>query len=438
MSLRVLALLALMLVTALGSVFWFGISGDGADAPQGLHSPPRIAVTPVSVAGDASGLAALAEPLRDDIASGLARFSMLAVASPGNADQARYRLDSTLQQTGDSVRVSARLIDNDDGRQVWGERYDRDLNGASMLSIQDDLTDHIVASVADPYGALMRDWQAPVSRKSPADLTPYEAVVRHAIYRQRLDPDDHRITRDLLERVAEAAPDNSDVFATLAAVTIEEIKHDYNRKPDAGARALAAARRAVELDPDNAYAWFELAEVQFFLRNTGAFRSAAERAMALNPRDTEAMAMLGILMGYSGDWERGYEWTARAMQLNPNHPGWYRFNHFFDAYRQGEYEQALDIALRINQPGYFADPYARAMAHGQLGNREAAEQAAQEFVSLLPEGLETWREKHSDVWMYAVPDLQKQIVDGLRKAGLKIDRGTDRNAGSVAGDSGPD
>ncbi|MBT8473497.1 MAG: TIR domain-containing protein, partial [Marinicaulis sp.] len=420
-----------IVAAAIVAIVWFGVSSEtGKEAVQhaleeqtGLTAPPRIAVTPIKVAGDVAALSGMAETLREDIASGLSRFSLIDVAALAQSDVASYQLDATLRQTGDDLRLTARLIDIDSGRQVWGETFDRNIAGKSAFEIQDDLKDHLVASVADPYGALMRDLQAPVARKNAENLTPFEAVLRHSIYRQRLSAEDHVIARAALERAAEKAPNNADVFASLAAVTIEEIKHDYNWKPDADKRALNAARRAVELDPDNAYAWFELAEVQYFLGDLGAFRSAAERAIELNPRDTEALAMLGILTGYAGDWDRGRELTTRAMALNPNHPGWYRFNVFFDAYRQGNYNEALQIAERIRQPDYFADAYARAIAHAQLGQIQAAERAAQKFISLLPDGFETWREKHLEVWMYAQPALQEQIIEGLEKAGLKIDGG---------------
>ena len=58
-------------------------------------------------------------------------------------------------------------------------------------------------------------------------------------------------------------------------------------------------------------------------------------------------------MAYAGDWDRGCALVERARQLNPNHPGWYWFPVFFNAYRKGDYNGALDAALKINMPGYF-------------------------------------------------------------------------------------
>ena len=83
------------------------------------------------------------------------------------------------------------------------------------------------------------------------------------------------------------------------------------------------------------------------------------------------------------------------MALNPDHPGWYRFSAFFNEYRQGHYKDALDIAERINIPGYFAARYASAISHAQLGNGREATAALEEFVALWPNAKETFKEKAS-------------------------------------------
>ena len=134
------------------------------------------------------------------------------------------------------------------------------------------------------------------------------------------------------------------------------------------------------------------------------------------------MALMGILLGYSGDWERGVELTTRAMTLNPHHPGWYRFTTFFDMYHRGDYAAALAIAQRINMPDYFASHYALAIAHAQLGNLDAARRAAQDILRIYPDFEEEIYEGHLEKWMYAQPDLIGHIVDGLQKAGLRVQR----------------
>jgi TolB-like protein len=384
----------------------------GAAADVMAPSEPRIAVAAIKVRDDDPELSNLAAALSEDIASGLSRFSYLLVATQAAENAAaepgaRYVLEGTLRRSAGTLRLTTRLLDLESGEQIWGETFDRVFDPAVLLATQDDLTAHVVASVADPYGALMRHLCNGVAMMAPEEMTPYQTILRFFIYRQRIDAEDHLVTRNAL------------IQAGLAELYTEEYKHDYNPLPGSLDRALATARRAVDMEPDNAYANFVLAEVHYFRQDLGAFRAAAERAIALNPRDSDAMAMIGIMMGYGGDWVGSVELTTRAMALNPNHPGWYRFNTFFNEYRQGNYEEALAIAERINMPNYFADPYVRAMTHAQLGQAREAEQALNEFRALWPGiDLQSLKDEHLNKWMFAQPDLIDQIVHGLRKAGM--------------------
>ena len=200
----------------------------------------------------------------------------------------------------------------------------------------------------------------------------------------------------------------------------EEYAHGFNLKPDPLGRALAAARRAVEIAPSNHLAHHALATALFLRREFPAFRSAAERAIALNPMDGFTMAYLGSLVAYSGDWERGCAMAKQARDLNPHHPGWYWFSDCFDAYRQGDYRAARDIARKIQMPGFWRMNLALAAAHGQLGERDAAAGALRELLAAKPEFASRARDELSKWWN---PDFVEHLMDGLLKAGL--DRGVE-------------
>lgn len=387
------------------------------------ESEPRIAVAAIRVRNAEPALQDLAATLAEDITSGLSRFSYLLVSAggaEGAATRTGYVLQSTLQKSGSTLRLNTQLINRSNGQQVWGDTFDLAWNEADLLEIQDELTDRVVASVADPYGALMRDLSQGVAQKSIEEMTPYDVVLRFFVYRQRVSEEDHLETRAALERGVEIDPGNPHLWAALAAVYVEEYKHDYNPRPDSLDRALVTARKAVELKPDSAAAQFALAETHFFRQEVGPFRAAAERAIALNPRDSDATAMLGILTAYTGDWRRGAELTARARAINPNHPGWYLFGDIFEEYLRGNYAKSLALAERVNLPGYFNDPLCRAIAHARLGNKDEAAKALDEFLVLWPDAtLDYMREDHVGKWFYAVPELIEQTLMGLRMAGLE-------------------
>jgi tetratricopeptide (TPR) repeat protein len=201
----------------------------------------------------------------------------------------------------------------------------------------------------------------------------------------------------------------------LSLIYREEYAHGFNPRPDPIGRALEAARRAVEIAPTNHLAHHALALPLFFRHELQAFRSAAERAIALNPMDGFTIAYVGFLIAYAGDWERGCALAARARSLNPNHPGWYWFPDFFDAYRKKEYRTALDFALKIQMPGFWRSNFALAVAYGQLGERDSAGRALQDLLALRPDFGSEARRELAKWWD---PELVELLIDGLRKAGL--------------------
>src|SRR5690606_18351172 len=125
---------------------------------------------PFAVRGAHDDAAMLAAALTDDVASSLARFPGLSVVAAQStrafkdseldvrqiADRlgARYIVGGIVRRAGGAIRVTAHLIDAASGAQMWSQDYARDTQAADLSAIQDDLTDHIVATVADPYGVL--------------------------------------------------------------------------------------------------------------------------------------------------------------------------------------------------------------------------------------------------------------------------------------------
>jgi tetratricopeptide (TPR) repeat protein len=60
--------------------------------------------------------------------------------------------------------------------------------------------------------------------------------------------------------------------------------------------ALQAARRATELSPKFGFAWARAAELEFSFGRTAAARAALDKALALSPRNAQAIALKGFLL----------------------------------------------------------------------------------------------------------------------------------------------
>ena len=285
-----------------------------------------------------------------------------------------------------------------------------------MFEVQDDLVSRIVATVGDPHGILPHAMSESLRSRDAGTLSPYEAVLRAFGFGYRSTAEEHAAVRDALEKAVSDEPRHADAWALLSLIYTHEYAHEFNVLPDPLGRALDAARRAAALAPSSAVAYDALAWALFFRKDVAAFRAAAERAVALNPLSSPALAGLGTLTAYSGEWEKGCAMVNRALQLNPRHPGWYRFALFADAYRRRDYRGAVDVALQLNLPDFYVTHEVLAAAYGQLGERDAAAKALKELLRLRPDYAETGREK-LEKWFD--PVLVEHWMDGLRKAGLE-------------------
>jgi TolB-like protein len=351
-----------------------------------------VAVLPFRGTSGDVDLEALADGLTEDVTTGLSRFPYLKVIAQNSAMAykgravdiravgrelgARYVIEGSMRKRGHSIRVSAQLMDAASGTQLWAEAYDRETSGSqTTFQVQDDLTDHIVTTVADGYGVLARSMAAPTRDRKVEDLSASELVLRHYAFMQQVSLAEHAALRTGLERALERDPNHATAWACLANLYLLEYCDSFNPKENPMERAREAAWRAVKIDPACQMGWKELAAVQFFNRDFTAFRETAERATALNPRDGTTQAYMAIMIAFSGDWERGLALVQRAMDLNRHHPGWYHNVSFHHHYRESEYEAALLAAKRVNMPEFHWMHLAIAASCGMLGRPEEARTA---------------------------------------------------------------
>jgi TolB-like protein/tetratricopeptide (TPR) repeat protein len=328
-----------------------------------------VAVIPFMSPSSDEDSRTLADGLTEDITAGLARFPYLSVVAAHSARQhkgttadvrqigkalgARYILDGGIRRGGSSIRITARLVDAESGAQLWSETYTREIQQGNLLALQDDVTDRVVATVADVHGVLLRSASGNV-RAVPIDQLGLEELrLRYWSYHRQHAPIEHGLLRDHFERLVEAQPAFSPFWAALAHLYLHEYGFGFNARPQPLLRARQAVDRALELDSLNQHAWEALAFTLFFEQDREGFAHAVDRVLALNPRNANAMALMGVLFVHAGELERGSALADRAMVINPDHPGWYHIARGSRDYASGDFEAALRSAKRINMPQHL-------------------------------------------------------------------------------------
>ena len=339
----------------------------------------------------------------------------------GEALGIRYLLQGTVQKSGDKMRLTAQLSDSSNGRQIWGESYDRDLTASDFFSLQDELTDEVLSAIAGSYGALFQAELAQARRKPPSSLDAYDCVLRVYDYLQIHSGEKHLAARDCLENAVDESSDYVDALAWLAYLYGEEYHHRWNARPDeydALDRALQAGEDAVQLDAVSQVAHGCLAMTLFMRGDYDRATVEAQRAVDLNPRNAVWLGLMGLYLSQLGDSERGLPMVREATLLSPHPPAWMHMAYFYDHYLNGRYNEALNEARLLDWDGDFRIPLFVAASYGQLGRADEAAPALAELRALWTMPVEDLGpeliERHA-----IAPELTDLLLEGLAKAGLE-------------------
>jgi TolB-like protein len=371
--------------------------------------------------------------LTDDIITALSRFKDLFVIARNSTFRykgqavdvrqlnkelgARYVLEGGVQKAGETLRVTAQLLDAKDGTHLWAETYDRELSASSVFAIQDEITEQVVATIAGPQGVISRSRFAEIKEKPTSSLDAYECVLRVIAYqRGGLSAPEHARLRDALERTVKSDPGYSDAWAWLSRIYLDEDLLVHNPRPNPLDRALDAAQRAVALDSTSQYAHAVLAIAHFHRQELDAFFAEAEHAIALNPNDSLVLASMGTRFQLAGD-QRGMALVEKALKLDPFLPRFFNLPIAEYHFERGEYEKALAAARKINLPGFYPAQIDLAAIYAELGREREARVTVEELLRFHPGfTIQTVIEKSRKV---NISDERiRPWVTALRKAGL--------------------
>ena len=258
-------------------------------------------------------------------------------------------LEGSVRRAGDSVRITAQLIDTESDSHLWSETYDREFK--DVFAIQDDIAHSIVDALQ-------------------MTLTPKE--------------------RRSLQAVATADAQAYDFYLRgrkfFYMVTKRNIQH-----------ALQMYSKAIELDPKYALAYAGIADSHSFLftygdatqENLDKADEASRKAIELDPDSAEARASRGIALSVTERYDEAEREFETALLLNP---ALFEAYYFYarDCVVRGKIAKAARLftqACEVN-PSDYQSPALLSRMYMELGRPKDAAAADRRCIEIVEKHLE--------------------------------------------------
>ena len=355
---------------------------------------PSVAVLPFDNMSSDPEHEFFADGIAEDIITALSKISRMRViarnstfAFKGRATDlrhfaaelgVRYILEGSIRSGGNRLRITAQLIDAEDGSHLWAERFDRTID--DIFDIQDEITKEIVTALRVN---LTDGEEALVLARGTNDIEAWQLCVRATELFMRFSSTDYLAARELAEKAVARDPNYAYAWATLGFTHWWDGRLGYTGDSGAKyARASEYAERAMTLDDSVSWVIGLSTMIAAAQDRHSEGVALARRGFELNPGNADARAFFAFALVHAGDPEKAMDHFRAAMSLNPFYPNWYRNGLARALIVRAEFDEALalsDEILRL-EPAFIQGWLQKAYIFGQTGRSDDASQAVREVL----------------------------------------------------------
>ena len=300
------------------------------EVPTTKPSPglPSVAVLPFADMSEAHDQGYFCDGVAEEILNTLTRINGLHVASRTSSFQFRSQsvdikdigkqlkvssvLEGSVRKSGNRLRVTAQLINAENGYHLWSERFDAPME--DVFTVQEN----IASCIAKTLELSLESEQVQVmQRSSTRDVQAYDYYLKAWSYFHRFDTRNMLYARQMFSRAIEIDPEFARAWGGLADAAAflymySESREEYRQQAD------EASRKAVELCFSLAEAHASRGLALMLLTRFEQSEQEFEQAIALNRDSFEAHYFYARACVHQGKYEMAARLFERAALLDPD------------------------------------------------------------------------------------------------------------------------
>jgi TolB-like protein len=309
-----------------------------APAQRGPAPAASIAILPFADLSPDGDQQYFSDGVAEEILNVLARIDGLKVASRTSSFQfrstalgvpaiarelgVRHVLEGSVRKAGNAIRITAQLVDAETDAHLWSETFDRPLATETVFAIQDEIAAAIVAALREEIGVDVGEAAPAVA--PTGDVDAYELYLQgRALFQSRRNLDE---ADRLLEQAIQRDPKFADALAIRAAIYQFGGEYGALTGDDVEARRTgrAFAEQALAVSPENSLALAVTALSHHYDHMEGHgsegydnIFAALDRALELDPNNSNALNWLGLARAYIGENEEAAAVHRRCIEIDP-------------------------------------------------------------------------------------------------------------------------
>ena len=318
---------AVAIMAMAAGFFYIHARSARASAAPSFHS---IAVLPLDNLSGDPNQEYFADGMTDELITDLAQIHSLRVISRTSVMQFKHTqkslpdiatelnvdavVEGSVLRTGNSVRITAQLLDARQDRHLWAASYEREI--ANVLELQGQ----VAKSIADQINIKLTPAEGEtLTARRPTNPEAYDALLTGKYLFNRRNASDTEKAIGYLRRSVEIDPNSAEGWAALASCYTSLGSDLGVAKPnEVLPQAQAAISKALKLDPNLAEAHTTLAWMKLWYEwDWAGAEHEFHRSLELNPNDSAAHREYSHYLQLRKRFDEAVEENKRAIDLAP-------------------------------------------------------------------------------------------------------------------------
>lgn len=263
----------------------------------------------------------------------------------GEALGVNHILEGSVRKSGAQVRITAQLIQVDNGFHLWSETYDRELT--DVFEIQDEIANEILKQLRNKL--LGSDVVVAEAKRTNPEVYALYLRAKQRMY-TRIGSEIETAVGEL-DQAIQLDANYAPAYAQRAIATMLLSDQQYGSIPDdeSNRRGKRFADLALKLDPNSAEGWAALG--LYYGRDgleTDAAIDALVKALEINPNMIDASNWLQIALLNAGDMRGAMEIIEEMSERDPLYrPAFSNAMMMFNNF--GEHDKATALLQRMQK-----------------------------------------------------------------------------------------